>query len=74
MSTVTPFAPEGHWGRRTISGRSKPVEGIIMAAQEIPLVGQPKLLNRVEVAEGTNGLPTLRNRRDLISSPDKPLT
>ena len=24
-----------------------------MAAQEIPLVGQPKLLNRVEVAEGT---------------------
>ena len=39
---------------RTISGRSKPVEEIIMAAQEIPLVGyQPKLLNRVEVAEGT---------------------
>jgi hypothetical protein len=29
-------------------------QGVIMAAQEIPLLGhQSKLLNRVEVAEGT---------------------
>ena len=38
------------WDPRTSSGRSTPVEEIILAAQEMPLVDyQPQLLKRVEV-------------------------
>jgi len=45
-----------------------------MASEEMPLVGyQPKLLNRVEVAEGTMAFQ-FEKRRDLISSPDNLLT
>ena len=45
------------WDPRTSSGRSKPVEEIILAAQEMPLVGyQPQLLKRVEVGSVTKRL------------------
>ena len=43
-----------------------------MTAQEASTVGyRPKLLNRVEIAEGTMAFHLERSRRDSTSSPDE---
>ena len=45
------------WDPRTSSGHSKPVEEIMLAAQQMPLVGyQPQILKRVEVGSVTKRL------------------